>query len=943
MKKVSGKCRQALSAILAAAMILTSVPGADMTAMAAEQTSEMAAVDDAASTDAAEEETEAADGGEDGQTAATDESGTSGESVQENAGEQDGNTDDEASDGKKDEGSTEDASDEEQNGEAATDESGDGKEAGEQDEDGTAEGEETAGEESETDASEEADHTADEEEGETVESMEAPMVLLSVSGNTIADGSSVAYGEIVVMSIEEAEGVTCYYTTNGDTPSAQSTQYTETVSLTSGNEAGETVIIKAVAVKDAQISDVTEVSVVFEAKTPDAPVVTVMSGEQSLSDGAEVANNAQVRVTLTTAEEDKTLYYTTDGTEPTSEASLYSESFVLYTGKPEGEAKTVKAVAYDAQTQKLSEVTTFCISWKAAESISVKTLSANTVSGNTVSENTVEIMVYGNLSLTDIAVTSNKKDQPAYVPDPDHEEQGIITAAKDSKLTITITAKNGCGLNAVSSGTSEETMKPQKVKNGKCTFTVKAAEGLRVSIQAKEIITGFTVTDENEIGLIPTKNEYSISRGNTYTITGTMGADDHAVSFAKAEIKKVNGKKETAYEGESKAEVGEDKQSIRLTVGTDLAGATIRVHAYVGEIKNDAGEVTGYQSDSVLTFKAAPALTKVTVAGVKNGKLAQEMGLEKSYKLTLNPKNTQDEIGVAWCSPEGEENARGCVDDVFVENGMLWIRSGAENGDVQVILYNENSVNARKGTVKASDESTFKEGEILARFTLTTTMPAWTKKAPTVKLKKASDRELFLSVASPAAKYDDNRRYIEVEYSGKTVTGKEITGKEYCYDPTDEIIMQVLPESELSNGKGYAANFKVKARIVWMKKGERPTSENPPTEQNTVCMSEYCKEVTMSTKNPYYADKISLKKKTTTLYSGQEEVAVAEIDFGKNTTYYDASAEVVSTPYGAVDPYVGFVDVITELYVDNGIVYVSAVGDNEGDRMRVPCLLPALP
>lgn len=83
MRKVSEKCRRALSAILAAAMVLTSAPGTTMTAMAAEQTdametvvdSEEITVDDVASPDG--EEKAALEGeGE------TDEGGTASEPTQ---------------------------------------------------------------------------------------------------------------------------------------------------------------------------------------------------------------------------------------------------------------------------------------------------------------------------------------------------------------------------------------------------------------------------------------------------------------------------------------------------------------------------------------------------------------------------------------------------------------------------------------------------------------------------------------------------------------------------------------------------------------------------------------------------------------------------------------------------------------------------------------------
>lgn len=49
------------------------------------------------------------------------------------------------------------------------------------------------------------------------------------------------------------------------------------------------------------------------------------------------------------------------------------------------------------------------------------------------------------------------------------------------------------------------------------------------------------------------------------------------------------------------------------------------------------------------------------------------------------------------------------------------------------------------------------------------------------------------------------------------------------------------------------------------------------------------KALTISTKNPYYADKITLKKGVTSLYAGDTDKIVATVDFGKNTTYTRAA------------------------------------------------------
>lgn len=76
------------------------------------------------------------------------------------------------------------------------------------------------------------------------------------------------------------------------------------------------------------------------------------------------------------------------------------------------------------------------------------------------------------------------------------------------------------------------------------------------------------------------------------------------------------------------------------------------------------------------------------------------------------------------------------------------------------------------------------------------------------------------------------------------------------------------------------------------------------------------KALTISTKNPYYADKITLKKGVTSLYAGDTDKIVATVDFGKNTTY---------TTYNNIADYLEVVNVHTEEgKLDDYIIRVKA-------------------
>lgn len=936
MRKVSEKCRRALSAILAAAMVLTSAPGTTMPVLAAEQTAAVTEVSDA---DEMMAETAAEDSADDADKDAAAQSGA------------------DAADK-----SAAGAADKENADQSAADDTNANKGGAEK----------------------EAADEGDPSEGEDT-TVAAPAIEMYSNETAVQSGDTVPNSATVDVTFTAEEGATVKYTTNGDDPAENGTEGTSTTVSTS-NTAGETVTIKAVAVKDDQTSEVTTATVVFndvptalaaptftlnptdgnsanrtdakfqlsstdtdgvyeicyyisdteldgdiaktidesgsvytsevtvaspdqdeaatrtvyamavpkedptgeytgsevvsavfsfaakQAAAPEAPVIVMKDSENTaVADGASVANDEVVTVTMTAAEGIE-IYYTDNGETPTSASAKYTDAISLSTSESEGETKTIKAIAYDADAGLSSEAATATVTFGAAEP----------------ETEGVKVLFYGDTALTDIVVENSDKEE---ITGEAGEEAGqwFVLAEEDENLSITIKAKSGCTLNSVKTGVGEAVNTTQKVKNNASSFTLKAAENTKVSVGASENITGFTVTDDaSETGLTPvgnTGNTYNVASRNTYTITGTMGADNHEISFDGVQLKEGN---KLVASDTSSAVISEDAKSIKLTIGADLAGKNkVTVIATVGE------------TNSTLTFNVAKILTEVTVQGVKGDILSQEIGKHNEYNLTLNPKNAQDEIGVVYCSSiEGDdegaqEEGADCVESIEIRDGKLLVETTKETGIATVILYNKTSVKARKGEVQASDPKSFEDKEILGSFFLHVTKPAWAGKNPTVKLAQATDKKLYLAFTSPADMYG---RYYEVKWEQKDGVSENSTGSTGVKyfgpvhgDPADYFI-QVFDDETA----GRAAKFDVTTRIVWMKDDETPSAENPATDENTICMSNWSNTVVMSTKDPYYADKITLKKGKTTIYSGQQDVQAATIDFGKNTSYIEgATAEVI--------------------------------------------------
>lgn len=498
------------------------------------------------------------------------------------------------------------------------------------------------------------------------------------------------------------------------------------------------------------------------------------------------------------------------------------------------------------------------------------------------------------------------------------------------------------------------------VNNGdRIVVTVQSGDKLLVNGEAVELVNNsYSMFVELGKGL----NADGSAAGDIYTFKA-VGKEDYKLAYvikhadATTESGKIDGSKlDVTYGDEVTLSLDrayvDAKILSAVAAGEGTIASTAKVTKNASDVDvavvdvKDGGEefnvtvtvekdsATEYKTTTLapITFVTQYAPMDVTVKGIKKDK---ENKLDVTSRMTypLIVKQGRATLNAAdydnMLIPEVEA-ANAAVADVAIENGNLIIETKTT------------------GTAKVTIKSVTKtgEGEELFGFTVTGQDP---KNKLTVKSLASSAQgmnDLYLDmtpntaikeVSSSAFKY-----YYEVNVAWKNgndeTAANHNTGYYYYLADVDDNKLQALTEkiavnkiNAETNGDKCGNTYTFSAKMIAVKKDAAITTGAPQAAAYVLKEGEFASEKAtvkdFSTRNKYYEDKLGVTKKTTKIYSGQEDVLVAIPKFSAKASHIDDVNVTVCNTDGSVPEFFENDDIFARWDPDTNGIYMDVAAD----------------
>ena len=318
---------------------------------------------------------------------------------------------------------------------------------------------------------------------------------------SVAEGK---YSEAKSVTISCAtDGASIYYTMDGSTPTSSSTAYSSAIAIT------ESTTLKAIAIKDGVESDVA--SATYTMNRPEAPTFDVAEGTFA----------SAFTLHLATATDGATIYYTTDGTTPTSSNSAYTTGIDIPAASTTVKAVAVKngltsdvataAYTYDTRPAPSFTLSATSIDLKVKETSSAVTLTTNSDGAVTFACADAHITLTG---------TGNSRTIKA-------DAAGIYTVTVSTAATSNYLAGNGTITVNVTKkattmvlATSFTSLDLYVTTSGSVTGTVKYGED---EIDGAEVT--YSSSDET-VATVASNGAVTFKKAGNTTITASYAGDD---------------------------------------------------------------------------------------------------------------------------------------------------------------------------------------------------------------------------------------------------------------------------------------------------------------------------------------------------------------------------------------------------------------------------------
>lgn len=492
-------------------------------------------------------------------------------------------------------------------------------------------------------------------------------------------------------------------------------------------------------------------------------------------------------------------------------------------------------------------------------------------------------LYYDESEVNFISATANGKVLEGFVAMGDESEDSPVkhdSVPYGTKITFTVEARENYKLTGIWANTG---LKKQTFNKDSYTFTVEVKNDMEITIDSKAIETILLVENDGD------DEELLTAVNNVYTIENYLNREYLAGVFRGSElidaeeitkVEVLNSKNKTA---KTTAIVDEEAAIIYITFdGEEVAkGTTLKL-----KVTTAAGTVN-------TSLKVLPKVTKVSVKGVKSKVLTQTADSKKDYAITLTPSNAINAIGVEYNDTEG------VISGVTVENGKLVITTTSETGSAGIKLYDmATSTDEAKNYITGGD------------FTLKVTDPKLVSVKPTVKLQNATNVTMTLNLGATGFEtpnegsvwYEVKAVAVDAESAEKLGAKTEIT--EY-FRWTGKSQLETININDSKDGNEVKEGdiddplkYNITVSLV------QTTGETKPenSEDSNICFRTAANKVgslrNASTKAPYYETKLTLKKGTTTVFTGQEDVVVATPQFNKLTSYTNNVSVKVQDSWG---------------------------------------------